>query len=132
MNKFQEKLGKLQDNINDNEAYERRDCLSFCGSSIPASISGGICANHVRELISRNLQINLNPVEITISHRLGPKPVNQSVDKRPIIAKLCRWDLRDDILRVGCTRQIQGLYINKSLTPAKINIFNALRQMKKS
>ena len=37
---LEDKVQVLQNNIEENEAYERRDSLIFSGSSIPASSSG--------------------------------------------------------------------------------------------
>ena len=50
----------MQDIIDENEAYERRESLNFSGSSIPASSSGEICVNLVKDLIAERLSLNIS------------------------------------------------------------------------
>ena len=129
---LEDQLGKLHDNIDDNDAYERRDCLVLAGPVLPEVSTGEICSNHVVSLVSQKLQINIDPRDISVAHRLGPKRTSQGPDKRPIIAKLCRRDLKREVLQAARSRRATGFYVNESLTPARRTIFNALRKMRKS
>ena len=48
----------LQNSIDDNDAYERRDCIVLSGSSLPVFEAFEICTNLVRDLVAHNLQVN--------------------------------------------------------------------------
>ena len=129
---LEDQLKKIQDSIDDNEAYERRDCLVLAGPVLPEVSTGELCTNHVVNLVSQKLQININPSDISVSHRLGPKRPSQGPDKRPIIAKLCRRDLKREVLQAARSRRVAGFFVSESLTPVRRTIFNALRKMRKS
>ena len=122
----------LQNSLDDNDAYERRDCLVLSGSSLPVFETGEICTNLVRDLVAQKLQLNISSSEISVAHRLGQRPQSQMVDKRPIIAKFCRRDMKRDILTASRRNRAEGLYVNENLTPKRRNIFNVLRRMRKS
>ena len=77
----------LQINIDDNDAYERRNYLFLPSSSLLVFETGEICTNLVWDLVTQTLQINLSPSEISIAHCLEQRPQNQGTDKRNIIAK---------------------------------------------
>ena len=129
---LQAKVSKLHENIDENEAYERRDCLVFSGAALPSFSTGEICSNLVTEMVTQKLQLNITQADISVSHRLGPKPASQATDKRPIIAKFCRRDLKREVLKVGRSTRAEGFYVSESLTPARKNIFYTLRQIRKA
>ena len=125
-------LGKLHQNNDEIEAYERRDCLVFSGAALPSVSMGEICSNLVTERVTQKLQLNITQTDMSVSHRLGPRPTNQSTDKRPNIAKFCRRDLKRDISMAGRSTCAEGLIVSESLTPARKNIFYTLRQIRKA
>ena len=49
---LQNKLSKLHENIDENEAYERRDCLMFSGAALPSVSTGEICSNLMTEMMT--------------------------------------------------------------------------------
>ena len=118
--------------VNDNDAYERRDCLVFSGQSLSTSETGEICANLVKNLIAQKLQISIDSSDVSVAHRLGQRRQNQGPDKRPIIAKFCRRDVKRSILTAGRRARADGLYVNKNSTPTRRNVFNLLRRMRRS
>ena len=48
------------------------------------------------------MSLNIKKDEISTSHRLGKKP-QQGPDRRPIIAKFCRREVKNEIIRVKRT-----------------------------
>ena len=70
------------------------------------------------------------PADISRSHRLGKRPINQVNDKRNIIVKLCRRDMKRDILS-ACRNMKPNMYVNESLTPVRNTIMYVLRQAKR-
>ena len=91
-------VAKLENLLDDSEAYERRDTIVLSGNSIPVSSVGEKCSEVARSLIKSQLKIDIQPSDISTAHRLGKKPVNQTPDQRKIIIKLCR---RDDVILNG-------------------------------
>lgn len=124
------RVAKLEERVEDSEAYERRDCLVFSGNDIPDATTGENCAAEVVTMI-RSLNINIDDRDISTAHRLGKKSSKQGPDRRPIIAKLCRRDIKYDIMR-ACKSQKPKFFINESLTPSRSTLLWALRQMKKN
>ena len=82
------------------------------------------------DLIEEKLKIKISKSDISTAHRIGQKPANQQPDKRKIIAKLCRRDLKSDLLN-ACRQLKPNIYINESLTPARSTILFILRKAKK-
>lgn len=123
-------VNRLEEKIDDNDAYERRDCVIFNGDALPIAENGENTALVATELIKNKLKINVKPEEISTAHRMGKKPANQTPDRRKIIIKLCRRDLKKDIL-FACKNIKPGFYANESLTPIRNTILFGLRNMRK-
>lgn len=124
------KVSNMEEKLDDADAYERRDTLLFSGSDVPHGLDGENCANIVIDLVKDKLKLNLQRSDLSVCHRLGRKPVSQQPDKRNIVVKLCRRDLKADIL-YACRQVKPNMYVNESLTPIRGTIMYVLRQMKK-
>ena len=122
-------LKKLEEKIDDSEALEKRDCIVISGN-IPTAEIGENCVQKVHDLIKNKLRINIQPSDVSTAYRLGKKPVSQQPDKRKIMVKLCRRDLKKDILN-ACKEIKPGFFINESLTPTRNTILYILRQIKR-
>ena len=65
------------------------------------------------------------------SHRIGQKPRSQQhVDRRNIIVKLCRSNLKDELLS-ACRSLRPNIYLNESLTPTRSTILYSFRKVKR-
>jgi hypothetical protein len=82
-------------------------------------------------LVKEKLKLNILPTDISTAHRIGRKPVNQQPDKRNIILKLCRRDIKRDLL-YACRQLKPDIYINENLTPARNTILYVLRKLKRA
>ena len=98
--------------MNDNDAYERRDTVIITGQEIPEVSQGEICTNVVRNLIQENLNIVIQNNDICTAHRLGPKRENQSSNKRNLIVKLCRRDLKRDLISASKRQQNPPFFLS--------------------
>ena len=126
-------VNKLEAQIDDGDAYERRDTVIFSGPAIPVHTPGENCINIVQTIAKNNLKIEIPTNEFNTAHRLGKKPTTQGEDKRSIIVKLCRRDTKKDVI-VASRRQgtsPPSLYVNESLTPRRRTLLMALRKMKR-
>ena len=124
-------MSKIKGDIDDSIAYELRDTLVFSGESLPECTTGENTSNMVAALVKEKLKLNISSSDISVSHRLGKKLVGQQKDKRSIIAKFCRRDIKNDVL-IQCRRsKPAGFYTNERLTPVRNTILYTLRKMKR-
>ena len=126
------KVERLESNLDDADAYERKDTIIISGSGLPISGTGENCVQVVQETLRNTLQVELNANEINTVHRLGKKPLSQTPDKRPMIIKLCRRDVKRQILTAARQVKPSNLYVNESLTAPRRMILQVLRMMKRA
>lgn len=127
---LKDKVARLEERSDESDAYERKDSLIFSGDALPAFATGENCTNVVCSLVKEKLKINISPTDVSSSHRLGKKPLTQQADRRNIIVKLCRKDLKHDIL-LACRDVKPNMYVNENLTPARNTIMYVLRQIRR-
>ena len=84
---------ELEDKIEDNESYERRDTVIVSGDGIPAVTDNEDSSKIVTQLIKDKINLIVNPADISVAHRLGRKP-DQGPNKRKIVIKLCRRETK--------------------------------------
>ena len=132
VNDLKIKVCKMEDNLDEADAYQRKDTIIFSGNSIPVVTVGENCPNLVKNLLRDKLRIELDVRSVSTAHRLGKKLPTQAPDKRPIIAKLCQRDTKNLIMSASRNARLSDLYVNKSLTPARGTILYALRRIKRA
>ena len=127
-----EKMTKMENLIDEEDAYVRRESLILSGTSVPPATNGEISANVARQVLKDKMKLEINPNDISVCHRLGPKPLNQAVDKRPLVIRFCRRDLKRQILftKRDNDNQNDTLYTNESLTKKRREIMFVLRKMR--
>ena len=81
---YSKQITNLKTEIDNNDQFERRDILTISGPTIPTCVLSECC--------KKNTQLETNPDDIAIAHRLDVKPAN-GPDKRNIIIKLCNVTL---------------------------------------
>ena len=128
---LKEQIVKLEEKIDENDQYERRDTLIISGPNLPLVTADENCAEIVRKIAQDKLQYILAPTDISVAHRLGPKPTSQRPDKRKIIVKFCRRNTKVDLLGAARRMKPENIFINESLTPQRQTILFALRRAKK-
>ena len=121
----------LEDRIEDNDAYERRDTVIISGTEVPAVRDDEIPAVVTCNLLKDKVGLVIQPEDVSVAHRLGRKPLNQTTDRRNIIIKFCRRETKQEILKACKTVKPKNIYINESLTPTRTTTLYGLRQAKK-
>ena len=76
------KVSKLENLIDDEDAYVSRESLILSCSNIPPAQNDEICSDVARKVLKEKLKLELQPNEISVCHRLGPKPKTQGWDIR--------------------------------------------------
>ena len=92
------RIEKLQNALDDEDAYVRRETIIFQGTAIPPAVNGEICNNVIREVIKDKLKIQLQPSDISVAHRAGKISVSQGPDHRGIQVRFCRRDIKRTIM----------------------------------
>lgn len=125
-------VAKLEDRIDDADAYERRDTLLFSGDDIPAVSEGENCGQIVCDVIKEKLRLNFQTDILSIAHRVGKKPDKQGPDRRKIVVKLCRREVKSDLTNACRQLKPPNLFVNESLTPVRSTIMYVLRKAKRA
>ena len=126
INKMQKRMNLLEQQIDNYSSYERRDTLVLSGS-VPVAHRDENCVEIVKQLLKDQTRLIINSNDISTAHRLGRKPDNSNEDKRSIIFKLCRRDIKRDIVQ-ACRNHKPNFYINEHLTPTRGTIMFVLRK----
>ena len=121
----------LQDRFDEEDSYIRRESLIFSGNAVTAHHSNEDCVLVVQTLLKDKLGHIVKKEDISVSHRLGRKTATQGPDKRSIIAKFCRRDLKRDLLQTCRNRKPVDFYLSESLTPLRQKLAATLRRIKK-
>lgn len=128
---LENKVDGLEEKLEDTESYERRDTVVISGSAIPQAIDDEDSVTVATTLIKEKIGIVLNPTEVSIAHRMGKKPDTQTQDKRSIIMKLCRREMKQELLKACKTVKPKDIFVNESLTRIRSTVLYGLRQAKK-
>ena len=124
INQLNEKLVESDLRTDDLEQYGRRHSLRISG--IP-EVDKEKTDLLICEFLHKELEIDIEPVEIDRSHRLGEKKQGYN---RPIAVRFINYRLREYIYTNR--RYLRpGLYINESLSKGRSKLFYKARQMKK-
>ena len=129
---LKKQVAKLEEKIDENDAYERRDTLVLSGSCIPPTNNMESCPQLVCDLAKNHLQVNIRPTDISVAHRLSNRdPRKQGNGKLDIIVKFCRRDNKLDLLNACRKKKPENLFVNEFLTPPRQSIAYVLRKAKK-
>ena len=130
--KLTDRIDKLEDRLDAEDAYERKDSLIFSGTKIPVFDKKEDVLSLLTDTLKTNLNYVLAPTEISVLHRLQEKKNrNGSPDHRSIYVKFCRRSVRKDILDAARRLKVPEFYTNEALTPTRQTIAFALRKAKK-
>ena len=121
----------LNEKIEDTEAYERRDTVVISGGELPIAADNENSSEIACNLIKDKVGVVIRPSEISVAHRLGKKPTTQAQDRRGIIVKLCRREIKQDLMQACKRVKPKNLYINESLTPTRSTALYGLRQARR-
>ena len=127
------KVTKLESLVDESDAYERRDTLIFSGPSIPVATRDENCSTIIQNLLKNELKHVISPNDISTAHRLGKKAISQTPDRRSLIVKFCRRDVKHQIFAARKAQPRDArLYVNESLTPGRQNVYHTLRKIRRS
>ena len=134
INTLRSTITKMEGEIDQADAYERRDTVIFSGDSVPTGRADEDSSDIIVNLVNKKLKMQrFNRQDINIAHRLGRLQQGEaSPDKRAIIVKLCHRDVKRRLFSAAKSEKVGGLFINESLTPTRRKIMYALRQMKRA
>ena len=128
---LRKKVLDLEEKIDDNEAYERRDTVIFSGTDIPTAQEAEDTVKVITTLVKDKIGVVMKKDDISVAHRLGPKRNTQGLDKRSIVVELCRRETKLDLMKACKTVKPKNIYINESLTRLRAFALYGLRKAKK-
>lgn len=126
------RVTKLEAYVDEEDSYERRDTVILSGEAVPNFSPNESCQEVLIKVVKDNLHLEITPGDISTVHRLGRKPDSNLPDKRSIIVKLTRRDLkREFCASARKLKRPSKLFVNESLTPKRSTIYKTLRSIKK-
>lgn len=128
---LRDSVNKLENLVDDADAYERRDTLILSGPGIPIHRQGELAPQVVKNLVANEFRISISETDISTAHRIGKVSTSQAEDRRGIIVKFCRRDVKHNIILASKQNHERRLFANESITPLRRTIFNTLRQIKR-
>ena len=133
INSVQQFAAMISMNQQKNVSNFREEILSTLTCQIIGTVAILLFSRFFEELDNKALTFLATLViksdDISTAHRLGRKPDGSRQDKRSIIFKLCRRDLKREIIQ-ACRSQKPNFYINEYLTPTRGTIMYVLRKAK--
>ena len=109
--------------IEEQQQYSRRNCLVIHGIQPVPNNTKENTDEAVQRFIQEHLKITVQDKDIHRSHRLGNK-------SGPIIVKFCRHNLKQEIYFSKKQLKNKNYLITESLTTARIEAMNLLKQLK--
>ncbi|CAL9695549.1 unnamed protein product [Knipowitschia caucasica] len=126
MNELKDKYNDIEDSLDEQEQYSRRNCLVLFG--VPENDHENV-NKVVMNVLKNNLNIAVQPGDVDRIHRLGPKSTTR-VKPRGIIIKFAHYNLRDKVYRTK--KQLKGvtpkMHILESLTAKRAKLLDDLRK----
>ena len=122
---------ELSDRVDELETRERGSSLIISGKNVPLAVDRENVSGVAAETIRNMLRCEVKQSDLIEAYRVGKKPATQKPDRRSLIIKFQRRDLRDDVLRSARTVKPTGIYVNDNLTPLRSDILFKLRQVRK-
>ena len=108
---------KLEDKLQDNDSFERRDTVILSGEKLPNLNEN--TSSIVRTQLKDNMNITVHTEDICTAYELGGKS-----NKKSIIVELCRRDIKNDLVTAYRRSQPdQFFFVNECLTPQRQTIF---------
>lgn len=139
--KLSEELAAAKLEINDLEAYNRRDNLIICGLPVAhvAEATSAQSADHgehmdvteqaVLELCQTKLNVQITKSDISIAHRLGKKP--RSSGPPAVIVRFATRKAREAVYAARCElkKYSPPVFINEDLTKPTAALFSQARKL---
>ena len=117
---FRATINQLQTEINVLEQYTRRNSLRISG--IPEK-PGESTDQLVQELASEKLGVNLRPLDIDRSHRVG---LPNSTGNRAIIVKFSTYNVRLQVISARKKLKSTGIVIYEDLTARNVSLLRSV------
>lgn len=124
---LQHNMSKATLEIEELEAYSRRNCLRIQGlPESPTEKTDDVAL----KLIQERLGIDLLPSDIDRSHRLFPRHHESSHGPKPLLVKFARYNVRDKVYRARTKLRGSNIFINEHLTRNRQTLFSRVRDHK--
>ncbi|KAI8517608.1 hypothetical protein Bbelb_036250 [Branchiostoma belcheri] len=132
--KLNARLAAVENHANRNEQYSRKNCLLAFGIPPPPSTEGVMsenCAETFIEFSKNHLDIDMQPSDIDIAHRVG----GSRDGVKPIIVKFSNYTKRSQVY--SAKKNLKGkrnimdkpFVIRENLTKRNLELYNAVKRL---
>ena len=128
---LERKLELLDNKMDEKDVSERSNEIIISGFNIPVAQPDEDSSSVVRNILKDNLKLNVSPVDIIKSYRIGKKNSAHANDIRSIHVKLSKQELKNDIIATSRSVKPDKLFFNENLSPIRNSIMFVLRKAKK-
>ena len=111
MKKQIEELKEEKDHL---ENYSRRNTLVISGSEVPKSAINEDSYKVVVSLVNAKTGVGIERSDIDVCHRLPTKKQEDDQNKKPIIVKFVRREIKHKILQAARVKKPANAYFNES------------------
>ena len=126
VDRLNDRLSKIEDNLADTDAKARENNLIFSGQDIPTPSPNENCTETVRNLLQQKLNLVVPTVDIASVTRIGKAPGG----KRNLLVKFKNHDSKMNVIS-ACRTKKPRFYAIDDLSSEKQTILYVLRQTKK-
>ena len=122
---------KFEEKCDDVESNDRKNDIIISGGDLPIVSENENSSNVARDVIKKKLNVIVRPTDVVNAYRLGKKPSTQQPDRRNLLVKLSKGDIKQDLYSACRTVKPKNLYINENLIQKRSHILYCLRRIKK-
>lgn len=118
-----EKINKINDRLDYQEDYSRRNNLRFDGLEEKSNESWEATQDMVQRLLREKL--NIGPIQLERAHRVGPRPSMGTTRPRTVVARFTSFSDRQLALKNASKLKNTNIYINEDLCEASVQLRKA-------
>ena len=116
--------------MDEKDVSDRSNAIIISGFNIPVAQPGENSSSVVRNILKDKLSINVSPVDIIKSFRIGKNSPHANI-VRNFHVKLSKQQLKNDSIATSRSVKPDQLFFNGSLSPIRNSIMYVLRKAKK-
>ena len=124
--KMQKSLTNMQEAIEEQEQYSRRECLRFYG--VPESASEDT-DDVIIAFVEKHLKVHLEKSDVARSHRITPRGGRKEDNPLPIIVRFTTYNIRRRVYEAKAKLKGSKVFIQEDLTSFRRELVSKARKM---
>ena len=128
---LKQEIRELKDERDHDENYGRKNSIIISGSAIPKSLLNEDTYNVAASIVNSNTGISITRSDIDVCHRLPSRKAEDDQNKKSIIVKFVRREVKHRIIQAARQKKPKNVYFNDSLSRTRGKIRYVLAKAKK-